>query len=188
MEIEKGDRVKITLADGWWCSGTVLSASNLARPGEEDNWYIELDADSGGITGYTYWKQKSDGGTVEKATEQMQIQKDDHVKVSLPNGWWCAGKVLSANNVAHPGERDDWYIELDAKIGDSSGYVYFHHSLEGGQVEKMEEQQMSTFGDKTAKQELYQNIQFVRDEYALSLKHIIQLLAEIIAQKRDYDS
>ena len=66
MEITKGESVKITLKNGWWCSGTVLSASNQAFSGQPDNWYIEIDADNGNIAGYTYWKQGPDGGTVEK--------------------------------------------------------------------------------------------------------------------------
>ncbi|MHC4302681.1 MAG: hypothetical protein ACYS7Y_35930 [Planctomycetota bacterium] len=66
MNIVPGDYVKITLPDGWRCAGIVLSAHNCKDKSGVSNWYIELDAIAGGITGYTYWKQGTDGGTIEK--------------------------------------------------------------------------------------------------------------------------
>jgi len=65
MNIKQGDTVRITLENGFTCTGTVLSASNMAFSGQPDNWYIELNATSGCILGYTYWKQGPDGGTIE---------------------------------------------------------------------------------------------------------------------------
>jgi hypothetical protein len=80
MRIKKGDRVRITIPGhfnhGFYvgpgsCEGTVLSADNWNSGGTKpDNWYIELEKDKasgyGWRTGYGYWKQGEDGGTVEK--------------------------------------------------------------------------------------------------------------------------
>lgn len=78
MRINKGDRVRITIPSrfvcGFYvgagsCEGTVLTADNWKRDGE-DNWYIELEKDkvsgAGWQLGYGYWKQAEDGGKVEK--------------------------------------------------------------------------------------------------------------------------
>ncbi len=65
-----GDRVLITsgpvypFSEGW-AKGSVISAAFY----ETDGWYIEFDKDEvspGWQTGYGYWKQGTDGGTVEK--------------------------------------------------------------------------------------------------------------------------
>ena len=66
-KINKGDTVRITTPDAW-VEGIVISASNYGSD-EEPNWYIELNGCAGSnefvSSGYTYWKQKQDGGTVE---------------------------------------------------------------------------------------------------------------------------
>jgi len=76
--IEKGSRVRITLPNGQWGEGLVLTATNWnggnTRP---DNWYIELEKDKGNSgTGYGYWKQGPDGGTVELlASTELVFQR-----------------------------------------------------------------------------------------------------------------
>lgn len=72
---QPGDEVKITLKNGWWCIGKVITAANWGT-NEEPNWYIEIDKqtirnpinnDARGKKGlgYGYWKQKIDGGFIE---------------------------------------------------------------------------------------------------------------------------
>lgn len=78
MILKKGDRVRVNyrarIAWGMflpagWAEGTVLKADNWRRS-DQDRWYVEMEADrvSGTPyrTGYHYWKQNEDGGTVEK--------------------------------------------------------------------------------------------------------------------------
>lgn len=79
MQIRKGDRVRITIPGGHgifqsfgagWGEGIVLTAANNQwDPEKEPNWYIELEKDKvegrNWTTGYGYWKQGQDGGTVE---------------------------------------------------------------------------------------------------------------------------
>ena len=85
MRIKKGDRVRITVQGGrgvygaGWGEGIVLSAANNEwNPDKPANWYIELDKDKCGgrnwETGYGYWKQGCDGGTVEllKTAEELE--------------------------------------------------------------------------------------------------------------------
>ena len=78
MNIQKGDRVRITQPSAGhgifqsfgagWGEGIVLTANNYSRNGKP-NWYIELEKDKvhgrNWQTGYGYWKQQQDGGTVE---------------------------------------------------------------------------------------------------------------------------
>jgi hypothetical protein len=69
MEIKTGDVVRIQIGL-WWAEGVVKSAQNMAgfgpqNQGVDENWYIEIMAVRGHITGYTYWKQGVDGGKVE---------------------------------------------------------------------------------------------------------------------------
>lgn len=70
--MKKGDKIKVSKVKGnYWCIGTVISADNAKMPWEEnDNWYLEIDVMEGNIPkGYTYWKQKYDGGEVEILNE-----------------------------------------------------------------------------------------------------------------------
>ena len=67
MEITKGDRVKITLPNGYTVEGEVLTASAWQEDYKADTpkkWNIELQ----GPAGYAYWKQRDEGGTVELLT------------------------------------------------------------------------------------------------------------------------
>jgi len=62
--LEKGDKVRITTPSGW-ATGTVISASWY----EDAGWYIELNVEEASLgweLGYSYYKQRDDGGTVEK--------------------------------------------------------------------------------------------------------------------------
>lgn len=75
MDIQKGDRVRITMpAQGpfpaGWAEGAVLTARK-----DPEGWFIELSKDKvspGWELGYGYWKQGNDGGTVEKLTCSIQ--------------------------------------------------------------------------------------------------------------------
>jgi hypothetical protein len=81
VDIRKGDRVRITIPKAGhgifdsfgagWGEGVVLSAHNAQwDTNKPPNWYIELEKDKvegrNWTTGYGYWKQGQDGGTVEK--------------------------------------------------------------------------------------------------------------------------
>lgn len=59
FDLKRGDKIVITM-DGERFLGKVLTAEHY---GARDGWFIEIDKDRGG---YGYWKQGSDGGTVEK--------------------------------------------------------------------------------------------------------------------------
>jgi len=79
LNIKRGDRVRITIPTAGhgifdsfgagWGEGIVLDANNWNGCGGPDNWYIELEKDKvhgrNWTTGYGYWKQGQDGGTVE---------------------------------------------------------------------------------------------------------------------------
>jgi len=80
MNLKKGDRVCITIPRGapacsgsfgpGWCVGTILTVANNQWDREKPpNWYIEIEKDRvsgrGWKTGYGYWKQGEDGGTVD---------------------------------------------------------------------------------------------------------------------------
>ena len=70
FDLLPGDRVRITMpAQGsfpaGWSEGEVITANWYWNGG----WYIESEKDNvsyGWQTGYGYWKQDTDGGTVEK--------------------------------------------------------------------------------------------------------------------------
>jgi len=72
FELEKGDRVKLTMPasepfPAGWAEGEVSSAHFY----EDHGWYVELMKDKvspGWDTGYGYWKQDADGGWIEKLT------------------------------------------------------------------------------------------------------------------------
>ena len=61
LKIKPGDTVKIK-CQGHTLTGEVLSAHNWQMtPDDPEDWYIEYTSQHG----YAYWKQGSDGGTVE---------------------------------------------------------------------------------------------------------------------------
>ena len=70
FDIQLGDRVKISMPANYpfpegWAEGTVLTVSHY----DDEGWLIEFVKDkvsSGWQTGYGYWKQNTDGGTVVK--------------------------------------------------------------------------------------------------------------------------
>lgn len=71
FDLIKGNRVRISLPDGYSAEGVVISAEFYDR----DGWYIELDKDLSTeknrpsylrTSSYGYYKQGSDGGKVEK--------------------------------------------------------------------------------------------------------------------------
>jgi|GEM_PF-2794594 len=70
-DIKPGNIVKVTLPGGWWFRGRVVIATFWD---ERSRWYLEVDVDEvawlllgriGSGCGYKYWKQGSDGGSVE---------------------------------------------------------------------------------------------------------------------------
>jgi len=71
FELVPGDRVRLTMPasepfPAGCAEGVVLTAKHY---GERDGWYIELNKDKvspGWQSGYGYWKQGTDGGSVEK--------------------------------------------------------------------------------------------------------------------------
>lgn len=71
VKVEKGDRVKITMParepfPAGWCEGVVLKVDDMGKG--RGGLYVELEKDkvsAGWDTGYGYWKQEIDGGTIE---------------------------------------------------------------------------------------------------------------------------
>lgn len=61
--MNKGDTIRIKLPSGRELIGNILSVNHYER----DGWYIELSNPKGVGNGstYAYWKQGSDGGTID---------------------------------------------------------------------------------------------------------------------------
>lgn len=78
FDLYPGDRIRVTMPAQYpfpagWAEGKVIDAYFY---GEDNGWYIEFEKDDvsyGWQTGYGYWKQGVDGGTVEKLEQKTFV-------------------------------------------------------------------------------------------------------------------
>lgn len=73
----------------------------------------------------------------------FDLKTDDKIRLTLPDGYQVAGKVISAD---HWGNRDGWYIEIRKDLLTEknrasnfiqSDYGYWKEGCDGGRVEKL---------------------------------------------------
>lgn len=110
FELSPGDRVKITMPaqdpfPAGWAEGEVIKANFY---GERDGWFIEFTKDKvspGWQTGYGYWKQGIDKGTVEKLSSAVSWEiKAYKTQLGQDVGW--AGQVFKDGELVYDSSKD----------------------------------------------------------------------------------
>jgi hypothetical protein len=111
LVIKTGDKVTI-MAQGMIITGIVLTAHYY---GERDGWFIEINQDN---YGYRYWKQGSDGGTVEKELKQADLICNELTPATFTLVDAETREILMENvNVGELEDGIDWkMIDLQAWV------------------------------------------------------------------------